>query len=396
MKQKNQKMKTQVAIIGGGPAGLLLSQILMRANIATIVLESRSRSYVLNRIRAGVIEHGSMELLCDAGMGERLLKEGIKHSGFIISSENKGFRIDLSLASGKSVYIYGQTEITMDLYKAQEKYSATIFHGVKNVSIQDINTTKPQVYFEISQQPHHISCDYIAGCDGSKGISRSFIPKQKVKIHQSNYPYSWLGILTKTKPVHKELIYANHERGFALASMRNQKLSRYYIQTSKRENISNWPDKKIWEELKKRLPAEFSNIIETGNSVEKSLTTLRSIVFEPMQWERLFLAGDSAHIMPPTGAKGLNLAFSDIFYLSNSLINFYRTGSTQELERYSERALSRVWKTVRFSQWMTSLLHTSKEKNSIEREFQLSELQELSNSESAQKALAENYVGIPY
>lgn len=396
MKPKNQTLETQVVIIGGGPAGLLLSQILMQADITTIVLESRSRTYVQNRIRAGVIEHGSMELLCNANVGERLLKEGSKHSGILISSENKDFRINLSSAKGKSVYVYGQTEITVDLYQAQEKIGATIIHNVKNVLIQDIDTKKPQVKFEILGQKYHINCDYIAGCDGSKGISKDFIPKEKLNFHHTLYPYSWLGILSKTKPVHKELIYASHQRGFALASMRNENLSRYYIQVSNGEKISEWPDEKIWNELTKRLPARFSSIIETGSSIEKSLTALRSIVVEPMQWGRLFLAGDAAHIMPPTGAKGLNLAFSDVYYLSSSLINFYKTGSSKKLELYSEQALSRVWQTVRFSHWMTSLLHAPEGNNPITRKFQLLELEEIFTSLTAQRALAEGYVGVQY
>ncbi len=397
MKQNSQKLKTQVAIIGGGPAGLLLSQILMKSNIATILIESRSRSYVLNRIRAGVIEHGSMELLRDSGVGNRLIEQGKKHSGFLISTQNKGFRVNLSSATGKSVYVYGQTEITADLYKAQDEAGATIFHDVRNVSITNLTTVKPSIFFELLGKTYEISCDYVAGCDGSKGVSRSFIPKQKLSFHETQYAYSWLGILTETKPVHEELVYANHDEGFALASMRNENLSRYYLQTTKHENIADWPDERIWQELIRRLPTEFSNTIETGKSVEKSLTPLRSVVVEPMQWERLFLAGDAAHIMPPTGAKGLNLAFSDVYYLSDSLIKFYRTGSNQELQQYSERALSRVWRTVRFSQWMTSLLHTPPtDADPIERKLQLLELKELISSESAQKTLAENYVGTPY
>ncbi len=396
MKPKNQKYDTQVVIIGGGPAGLLLSQILMKADIDTVVLESRSQSYVQSRIRAGVIEHGSMELLQNAGVGERLLEQGNKHSGFIISTENGDFRVDLTSTTGKSVYVYGQTEITIDLYQAQAEIGATIIHGVKNVSIHEINTKKPQVHFEVLGQKHQISCDYIAGCDGSKGITKHFIPKGKLNFHHTLFPYNWLGILSKTKPVHKELIYTNHQMGFALASMRNEGLSRYYIQVSNNERISDWPDRKIWDALSKRLPSRFSRIIETGNSIEKSLTVLRSIVIEPMQWEKLFLAGDAAHIMPPTGAKGLNLAFSDVYYLSSSLINFYKTGSSKELEQYSQRALSRVWQTVRFSHWMTNLLHTPNGEQTDERKFQLLELQELSNSLAAQKVLAENYVGVPY
>ena len=396
MKAKNQNLKAQVVIIGGGPAGLLLSQILMNANIEVITLETRTRNHVLSRIRAGVIEHGSMELLKNAGVGGRLLSEGIKHSGFLISSQNKDFRIDLKLAGGKSVYVYGQTEITTDLYKANDKLGTTVIHGATNVSIQGLTTKNPQVSFEISGKPYHIICDYVAGCDGSKGVSKNFIPKEKMTVHETQYPYSWLGILSKTKPAHDELIYASHERGFALASMRNENLSRYYLQTTNHENISDWPDEKIWDELKKRLPNEFSTTIEIGESIEKSFTGLRSIVVEPMQWERLFLAGDAAHIMPPTGAKGLNLAFSDIHYLANAFIDFYQKGSSNSLNQYSQRALARVWQTIQFSKWMTNLLHTPAKINSIERKLQLLELQELSASILARKALAESYVGVPY
>ncbi len=396
MKTKNKKLTTQVAIIGGGPAGLLLSQILMKENIESIIIESKSRNHVLKRIRAGVIEHGSIEILKNAGVGDRLLKEGSKHSGFIISSGDTSFRIDLTLANKESVYVYGQTEITKDLYEAKDKSGVAIFHSVNNVSIESLNTQKPSVSFNKSGETYQIYSDYVVGCDGSKGTSKSFIPSKKLKFHCSHYPYSWLGILSNTKPANKELIYANHKRGFALASMRNEKLSRYYIQTPTTENIKDWPDKRVWQEIRTRLPNQFSTTIETGPSIEKSITTLRSVVTEPMQWEQLFLAGDAAHIMPPTGAKGLNLAFSDIHYLSNALIKFYKTNNTEDLNLYSQRALSRVFQTVRFSQWMTNLLHTPRKENPLERDLQLIELKELSTSHSGQKVLAENYVGLPY
>ena len=335
-----------MAIIGGGPSGLLLSQILMRQNIETIIIEAQSREYVLKRIRAGVLEHGSVELLKNAGVGERIITDGIKHDGFLISSENESFRIDLSAATGKSVYVYGQTEVTIDLYKAQDKMKANIFHCVKDVNISDLNSTKSKVQFNCSKENYEITCDYIAGCDGSMGISKNYIPKKIKKSHIINYPFSWLGILSNTKPVNDELIYASHERGFALASMRNENLSRYYIQTPHTDKIEHWPDELFWDELCIRLPKPYSRTLERGKSIEKSVTKLRSLILEPMQWKNLFLAGDAAHIMPPTGAKGLNLAFSDIFYLSQGFISYYKKGSSSKLNNYSKIALKEFGKLL--------------------------------------------------
>ena len=393
---KTKKLHTQVAIIGGGPSGLLLSQILMRQNIETIIIEAQSREYVLKRIRAGVLEHGSVELLKNAGVGERIITDGIKHDGFLISSENESFRIDLSAATGKSVYVYGQTEVTIDLYQAQDKMKANIFHCVKDVNISDLNSTKSKVQFNCSKENYEITCDYIAGCDGSMGISKNYIPKKIKKSHIINYPFSWLGILSNTKPVNDELIYASHERGFALASMRNENLSRYYIQTPNTDKIEHWPDELFWDELCIRLPKPYCRTLERGKSIEKSVTKLRSLILEPMQWKNLFLAGDAAHIMPPTGAKGLNLAFSDIFYLSQGFISFYKKGSSTKLNNYSKIALKRVWKTVGFSKWMTSILHNSNENSLIERDLNKLELAELKKSEKAQKLVAEQYVGVAY
>ena len=386
---KIKKLNTQVAIVGGGPSGLLLSQILMKKNIGIIIIETQSRDYVLRRIRAGVLEHGSVELLKNAGVGERVFLEGKKHNGFLISSANESIRIDLSAATGKSVYVYGQTEVTIDLYKAQDKMNAQILHGVANVQIFDLNSSKSKIQFTYLDQFYEIICDYVAGCDGSMGISKNYIPQEIQKNHIVNYPFSWLGVLSKTKPVHHELIYASHDRGFALASMRNESLSRYYIQTSNEERIEKWSDDMFWEELSKRLPEPFCNNIDKGKSVEKSITKLRSLILEPMQWKNLFLAGDAAHIMPPTGAKGLNLAFSDVFYLSEGFISYYEKGCFSKLNNYSKTALKRVWKTVEFSKWMTSILHTPPFNSNIVSDFNKLELSELKKSESAQKILAE-------
>ena len=394
MKTKN--LKTQVVIIGGGPSGLLLSQILMKQNIDTIILEAQSREYVLKRIRAGVLEHGSVELLKNAGVGERIFCDGKKHDGFIISSGEDSFRIDLSTTTGKSVYVYGQTEVTIDLYKAQDKLNAQIFHNVEQVKISQLDSDGSKVRFYYLDQTYEIKCDFVAGCDGSMGISKNYIPQEIQKNHIVNYPFSWLGVLSKTKPVHHELIYASHDRGFALASMRNESLSRYYIQTSNEERIEKWSDDMFWEELSKRLPEPFCNNIDKGKSVEKSITKLRSLILEPMQWKNLFLAGDAAHIMPPTGAKGLNLAFSDVFYLSEGFISYYEKGCFSKLNNYSKTALKRVWKTVEFSKWMTNILHTPPFNSNIVSDFNKLELSELKKSESAQKILAEQYVGSPY
>ena len=390
-------MKTQVIIIGGGPSGLLLSQLLMKSGIQTTIIEKQSRNHVLNRIRAGVIEPHSIKLLNHAEIGDRILREGHVHSGTVISSGDRSFRIDFEKTTGQSVTVFGQTEITRDLYTSQDKANATILHKVKDVVLKDLYDQYPSVEFELESGTRtSIKADFIIGCDGFHGVSRNSIPKNKKKIYEKIYPFGWLGILSETPPVNEELIYSNSASGFALASMRNKNLSRYYIQCPLDTTTENYSDKMFWEELKKRLPSKYVDNLITGKSVEKSIAPLRSFVCEPIQWGKLFLVGDAAHIVPPTGAKGLNLAFSDVYYISEALIHFYNKNNDNLLINYSQTALKRIWKTVRFSWWMTNLLHTYPSSTDFEKKLQLSEIEHLASSEKAQASLAENYVGLPY
>ncbi len=389
-------MRTNVAIIGGGPAGLLLSQILHRAGIDTIVLERHSREYVEGRIRAGVLEDGTQTLLRRAGIGERMDREGLVHEGFSITHREKSHHIDLTTLTGRKVMVYGQTEVTRDLYAARDTMGGIVLHGVEQVALHDLQSNKPHITFGHDGAVHRLDCDFIAGCDGFHGPSRESIPKKSRREFERVYPFGWLGILSKTAPVDEELVYAAHEDGFALCSMRNPRLSRYYIQCSSDEDIANWPDDRFWKTLRKRLPAELAERLETGPSIEKSIAPLRSYVCETMRYGRLFLAGDAAHIVPPTGAKGLNLAASDIHYLSEALIQWYGNADSSGIEGYAERALSRVWKTERFSWWMTSLLHNFPDHSPFEQRMQRAELDYLTESRAAMTTLAENYVGLPY
>ncbi len=390
-------MKTQVVIIGGGPSGLLLSQLLMNSGIQTTIIEKQSRDHVLNRIRAGVIEPHSVKLLNQAGIGDRIVREGQVHSGTVISSGDRSFRIDFEKTTSQSVTVFGQTEITRDLYTSQDKANATILHKIKDVELGDLHDKYPSVHFELESGTRtSIKADFIIGCDGFHGVSRNSIPKNTKKIYEKIYPFGWLGILSETPPVNKELIYSNSPAGFALASMRNKNLSRYYIQCPLGTTTENYSDQMFWEELKKRLPSKYADNLITGKSVEKSIAPLRSFVCEPIQWGKLFLVGDAAHIVPPTGAKGLNLAFSDVYYISEALIHFYNKNNDIFLKNYSQTALKRIWKTVRFSWWMTNLLHTYPSSSDFEKKLQLSEIDHLASSEIAQASLAENYVGLPY
>lgn len=389
-------MRTQVVIIGGGPSGLLLGQHLANAGVDTVVLERKTKDYVLGRIRAGVLETGLVAQLRDVGAGARMDTEGIPHDGTVISYGDTQTRIDFAAHTGASVMVYGQTEVTKDLYDLREKTGGSIVFNVDGVEIHDAKTDTPYVTYLNDGNMHRIDCDYIAGCDGFHGISRKTIPESKRREFEKLYPFGWLGILSKTPPVHHELIYANSDVGFGLCSMRNENLSRYYIQCTMDDHPDNWSDAAFWDALKRRLPEEHADTLITGPSIEKSIAPLRSFVCEPMQWGRLFLCGDAAHIVPPTGAKGLNTAASDVFYLADALKRFYQDGDTHGITTYSERALLRVWKAERFSWWMTNLLHRFPDQSGFDHRMQQAEIAFLQDNESAQKVLAQNYVGLPY
>ncbi|MGF1477098.1 MAG: 4-hydroxybenzoate 3-monooxygenase [Geminicoccaceae bacterium] len=390
-------MKTKVAIIGGGPAGLLLSQILHLNGIDSVVLERRSRDYVLGRIRAGVLEQGLTNMLRNAEVGERLDRQGAVHTGVNLAFGGRTHRIDLEgLTGGKTVIVYGQTEVTKDLYDARDRVGGVIIDEAEDVMPRDIDTDRPHLTYRKDGQACRLDCDIIAACDGFHGVGRTRMPKSVLREFGLVYPFGWLGILSETRPVHDELIYANDDRGFALCSMRSSRLSRYYVQCPLTDRLEAWPDDRFWDELKRRLPSEVANGLETGPSIEKSIAPLRSFIAEPLSFGRLFLAGDAGHIVPPTGAKGLNLAASDVFYLSEALIEHYRRGSEAGLKTYSERALRRIWKAERFSWWMTKLMHRFPEEGAFGARMQQAELDYLISSKAAMTTLAENYVGLPF
>ncbi|SDV11403.1 p-hydroxybenzoate 3-monooxygenase [Pseudomonas rhodesiae] len=390
-------LNTQVAIIGAGPSGLLLGQLLHNAGIQTLILERQSADYVAGRIRAGVLEQGMVDLLREAGVSQRMDREGMVHDGFALALDGQLTPIDLkALTGGQSVMVYGQTEVTRDLMAARAEAGATTLYEVRDVQPHDLKSDRPWLTFEHQGQAFRLECDYIAGCDGFHGVARQSIPPESLNIFERVYPFGWLGILADTPPVHEELVYAKHSRGFALCSMRSPTRSRYYLQVPADEDLEQWSDARFWEELKRRLPAALAEQLVTGPSIEKSIAPLRSFVVEPMQYGRLFLVGDAAHIVPPTGAKGLNLAASDVSTLFRILLKVYREGRVDLLERYSAICLRRVWKAERFSWWMTSMLHTFAEADGFSQRIAQSELEYFVGSEAGRKTIAENYVGLPY
>lgn len=389
-------MKTQVAIIGGGPSGLLLSQLLHTRGIDSVVLERKTKDYVLARIRAGVLEQGLVGLMEQAGCAERMHAEGFPHDGTLISYGDEMFRVDFAKHTGTPVMVYGQTEVTRDLYEAREKADGKIEFNVEDVVIHDAKTGQPFVTYIVDGETRRLDCDFIAGCDGFHGVSRGTIPTDVRQEYEKIYPFGWLGIISETPPISDELIYSNSPRGFALCSMRNENLSRYYVQCSLDDRPEDWTDDAFWAELKQRLPKDQADKLVTGPSIEKSIAPLRSFVTEPMRWGRLFLCGDAAHIVPPTGAKGLNTAASDIHYLFKGLCDFYENESTAGIDAYSDKALSRVWKAERFSWWFSSIMHRYPDQTAFDQKMQIAELEFLRSNEAAQKAMAENYVGLPY
>ena len=389
-------MRTQVAIIGAGPSGLLLGQLLHKAGIDAVILERQTGDYVLGRIRAGILEQVTIDLLDEAGVGQRMHQEGIPHHGFDMLFGGARHRIDMtSLTGGKQVMVYGQTELTRDLMDARQAAGLPTVYEAGNVTVHDFDSDKPRVRYEKDGQTHEIACDFIAGCDGFHGVCRASVPRGAIQEFEKVYPFGWLGLLSDTPPVHEELIYANSSRGFSLCSMRSATRSRYYLQVPLSDRVEDWSDEAFWQELRLRLDPVAREKLVTGPSIEKSIAPLRSFVAEPMRFGRMFLAGDAAHIVPPTGAKGLNLAATDVKYLSSALIEFYRERSEAGVHHYSDRCLRRIWKGERFSWWFTNLMHRFPNDGAIGQKLQEAELEYLVGSHAASTVMAENYVGLP-
>ncbi|MAP93918.1 MAG: 4-hydroxybenzoate 3-monooxygenase [Ponticaulis sp.] len=389
-------MKTDVAIIGAGPAGLMLGHLLRQQGIGAVVVERQSADYVLGRIRAGVLEQVTVDILNELGLGNRMKQEGLPHEGFFLADGERLIHIDIAeLTGGSKVMVYGQTEVTRDLMDAAKDRDLEVVYEAKDVALHEIDTERPYLTYQKDGQEHRIDARFIAGCDGFHGPSRKAIPDSVGKTFERVYPFGWLGILSDVPPCNDELIYANHSNGFALASMRSQTRSRYYIQVPLDEKIENWSDDRLWDELSIRLGPEAGSRITRGPALEKSIAPLRSFVFEPMRYKSLFLAGDAAHIVPPTGAKGLNLASSDVAYLSRAFVSFFQDSKTDGIDTYSQTALARVWKSERFSWSLTSLMHRFPDDGEFGRRMQVSELDYIASSRAAQTAIAENYVGLP-
>jgi len=389
-------LRTKVVIIGAGPARLLLAQLLHRYGIDNVILERQTPEYVLGRIRAGLLEEGTVALLGEAGAGERARREGLVHHGVELAFGGSRHRIDMHAATGKTVMIYGQTEVTLDLMNARKAAGLTSVYQAADVAPHDFDTDHPRVTYVKDGVTHEIACDFIAGCDGYHGVSRASVKPSAIKTYERIYPFGWLGILSETPPVSNELIYVSHERGFALCTMRSMRRSRYYVQCPLDDRVEDWSDERFWDELKRRLDQKAVDELVTGPSIEKSIAPLGSFVAEPMRFGRMFIAGDAAHRVPPTGAKGLNLAASDVHYLSHALREFYDEKSTAGIDNYSTKALTRVWKAVRFSWWMTSMLHKFPDQGEFGARIQLAELDYLVSSKAASASLSENYVGLPF
>jgi p-hydroxybenzoate 3-monooxygenase len=389
-------MRTQVAIIGAGPSGLLLGQLLHKAGIDAVIIERQSPEYVLGRIRAGVLEQVATDLLDEAGVGQRMHAEGLVHSGFDMLFGGVRHRIDLEqLTGGKRVMVYGQTEVTRDLMEARQAAGLPTVYEATNVQVYDFDTQSPSVTYEKDGQSHTLACDFIAGCDGFHGVCRASAPRNAIKEFEKVYPFGWLGLLSETPPVHHELIYVNHPRGFALCSQRSATRSRYYLQVPLTDKIEQWSDDAFWQELRLRLDPQAAANLVTGPSIEKSIAPLRSFVTEPLRFGRMFLAGDAGHIVPPTGAKGLNLAATDVKYLMDAFVEFYQEESHAGIDGYSERCLKRIWRAERFSWWFTSIMHNFPDEGPINARLQEAELDYLMHSEAGLRTIAENYVGLP-